>query len=66
MSEFQKMRTMISRMSKQAGLGAGEQGDPAEMEAAMAGGMGNRNTRRASKKKGKKSGGKGGMGFGAR
>eukprot|EP00579_Thalassiosira_antarctica_P030401 CAMPEP_0202030092 /NCGR_PEP_ID=MMETSP0905-20130828/64319_1 /ASSEMBLY_ACC=CAM_ASM_000554 /TAXON_ID=420261 /ORGANISM="Thalassiosira antarctica, Strain CCMP982" /LENGTH=671 /DNA_ID=CAMNT_0048593881 /DNA_START=271 /DNA_END=2287 /DNA_ORIENTATION=+ len=67
MSEFQKMRTMISRMSKQAGLGVGEQGSEEEMEAAMAGGMGNRNTRRASKKKGKKGGGKGGgMGFGAR
>merc|ERR1719296_132127 len=29
MSEFQKMRTMISRMSKQAGLGGGE-GEAAE------------------------------------
>jgi signal recognition particle subunit SRP54 len=62
MSEFQKMRTMISRMAKQAGMGQGEQSE-AEMVPAMAG---NRNARRAAKKKGKKSGGRGGgMGFGA-
>ena len=39
MSEFQKMGTMISRMSKQAGLDGAEQGNKAEIEAAMAGGM---------------------------
>ena len=65
MSEFQKMRTMISRMSKQAGMGASEEdGADAEMVPAMAG---NRNARRAAKKKGKKGRGRGGgMGFGAR
>jgi len=68
MSEFQKMRTMMSRMSKQAGLGGAEEaGSEAEMDMALAGGMGNRNARRAAKKKGKKGGGRGGgMGFGAR
>ena len=69
MSEFQKMRTMISRMSKQAGMGRGAEGDEAEMMApafAGGGGMGNRDARRAAKKKGKKGGGGGGMGFGAR
>lgn len=66
MSEFQKMRTMMSRMSKQAGLGGAEEVG-AQMEPAFAGGMGNRNARRAAKKKGKKGGGRGGgMGFGAR
>ena len=65
MSEFQKMRTMMSRMSKQAGLGAGEEPDMDQM--AFAGGGGNRNARRNAKKKGKKGGGRGGgMGFGAR
>lgn len=64
MSEFQKMRTMMSRMSKQAGMGAGpEEGADAEMVPGMAG---NRNARRAAKKKGKKGGRSGGMGFGAR
>ena len=66
MSEFQKMRTMISRMSKQAGMGVGSPEDgagDAEMVPAMAG---NRNARRAAKKKGKKAGRGGGMGFGAR
>ena len=65
MSEFQKMRTMISRMSKQAGMGVGpeEGAEDAEMVPAMAG---NRNARRAAKKKGKKAGRGGGMGFGAR
>lgn len=66
MSEFQKMRTMISRMSKQAGMGVGgpeEGAGDAEMVPAMAG---NRNARRAAKKKGKKAGRGGGMGFGAR
>lgn len=64
MSEFQKMRTMISRMSKQAGMGAGMEPDPEEMMPALAGGAGNRNARRAAKKKGKKGGGRGGGGFG--
>ena len=63
MSEFQKMRTMMARMSKQAGMG-GEGAGQNEMEPAMA--MGNRNSRRQAKKKGKKGGGGGGMGFGAR
>jgi len=63
MSEFQKMRTMMARMSKQAGMG-GEDAGQGEMEPAMA--MGNRNSRRQAKKKGKKGGGGGGMGFGAR
>ena len=64
MSEFQKMRTMMSRMSKQAGMGVSpEEGGDAEMMPAMAG---NRNARRAAKKKGKKGGRGGGMGFGAR
>ncbi|KAL9191265.1 hypothetical protein ACHAXT_000971 [Thalassiosira profunda] len=68
MSEFQKMRTMISRMSKQAGFGGGpEAAGEAELAPALAGGGGNRNARRAAKKKGKKGGGRGGgMGFGAR
>ena len=68
MSEFQKMRTMISRMSKQAGMGGPDMGADAEMAPALAGGGGgNRNARRAAKKKGKKGGGRGGgMGFGAR
>jgi hypothetical protein len=69
MSEFQKMRTMISRMPKQAGMCGGGEGDKAEeMVPAYAGGggMGNRNARRAAKKKGKKGRGGGGMGFGAR
>ena len=61
MSEFQKMRTMISRMAKQAGMGQGQDGEEPEMELAMAG---NRNARRSAKKKGKKGGGRGGgMGF---
>lgn len=62
-SEFQKMRTMMSRMQKQMG-GAGG----AEMDPAMAGQqppqMGNRKSRRAAKKM-KKGGRGGGMGFGA-
>ncbi|KAL3804403.1 hypothetical protein HJC23_011331 [Cyclotella cryptica] len=61
MSEFQKMRTMISRMAKQAGMGQGQDDSEGEMVPAMAG---NRNARRAAKKKGKKGGGRGGgMGF---
>lgn len=61
-SEFQKMRTMMSRMQKQMG-GANE------MEASMAGDappqpMGNRRARRAAKKS-KKGGRGGGMGFGS-
>jgi len=71
MSEFQKMRTMMGRMSKQAGLGGGGPEEGGEAEMALAGGagemMGNRNARRAAKKKGKKARGRGGgMGFGAR
>ncbi|EED94755.1 signal recognition particle 54 kDA subunit [Thalassiosira pseudonana CCMP1335] len=58
MSEFQKMRTMISRMAKQTGMGQPD--GEGEMEPAMAG---NRNARRAAKKKGKKGGRGGGMGF---
>lgn len=65
MSEFQKMRTMISRMAKQAGMGNPEEAD-AEMDLAYAGGGGgNRNARRSAKKKGKGKRRGGGMGFGA-
>ena len=46
MSEFQKMRTMISRMSKQAGMGGQEGDDAEEMVPVLAGGG-------AAKKKGK-------------
>jgi len=47
MSEFQKMRTMMSRMQKQmGGAGGGEAGDDDAMSA-----MGNRAMRRAQKKK---------------
>eukprot|EP00586_Coscinodiscus_wailesii_P002748 CAMPEP_0172490576 /NCGR_PEP_ID=MMETSP1066-20121228/21052_1 /TAXON_ID=671091 /ORGANISM="Coscinodiscus wailesii, Strain CCMP2513" /LENGTH=534 /DNA_ID=CAMNT_0013259109 /DNA_START=415 /DNA_END=2019 /DNA_ORIENTATION=- len=66
-SEFQRMRTMMSRMSKQMGGGGAPGGD---MEAAMAGGggmeppLGNRALRRQAKKK-KKGGKGGGRGFGA-
>jgi signal recognition particle subunit SRP54 len=67
MSEFQKMRTMMSRMSKMMGPG----GAPEGMDPAMAGGDmdmsqmpgANRAVRRSSKKK-KKSGKGGGGGFG--
>ena len=60
-SEFQKMRTMMSRMQKQMGSG--------DMDAAMAGGAppaptGNRRARRNAKKQ-KKGGRGGGMGFGS-
>lgn len=64
MSQFQKMRTMMSRMQKQQMGGGGP-----EAEAAMAGGgmgmgaAGNRAARRAAKKK-KKGGRGGGGGFG--
>lgn len=65
MSEFQKMRTMMSRMQKQMVTSAAEGGDPVDPEDPMAAmsAMGNRATRRASKKK---KGGKrrGGGGFG--
>jgi signal recognition particle subunit SRP54 len=68
MSEFQRMRTMMSRMQKQMGgpEGAGDPVQPA-MEAAGAGvpdlsGMGNRASRRAAKKN-KKSGRGFGGGF---
>lgn len=63
MSEFQKMRTMMSRMSKMAGMG--DQMDPAmaeDPEAAMMG-AGNRQMRRMAKKKKAKGRGFGG-GFG--
>ena len=61
MSEFQKMRTMMSRMQKQMG-GMGP-GDPAVPEGEMPA-VGNRQMRRAAKKK--KKGGRGGAkGFGA-
>ena len=49
MSECQKMRTMISRMSKEAGMGGSEGLEAEEMDPAMAlagGGGGNRNSRR--------------------
>ena len=66
-SEFQKMRTMMSRMQKQMGGAGGPEG----MDPALAGGMGgevpqmgNRKMRRASKKM-KKGGRGGGMGFGS-
>jgi len=63
-SEFQKMRTMMSRMQKQMGgdMAAGG-GDPALAGADMPS-MGNRSTRRAMKKKNKKGGRGGGGGFG--
>lgn len=68
MSEFQRMKTMMSRMQKQmGGMAGGEEG----MEPALAGGvpgqemppMGNRAARRMAKKKQKKGRG-GGGGFG--
>lgn len=62
MSEFQRMRTMMSRMQKQMGGAARP-----EAELAMAGGgapAGNRAMRRAAKKN-KKRGGGGARGFGA-
>jgi len=69
-SEFQKMKTMMSRMQKQMAAGGGGpdgDGSAETMEEAMAGGqlppMGNRASRRASKKKKGKRGG--GMGFGS-
>lgn len=58
-SEFQQMRTMMSRMQKQMDGGA----DPESMEETMAL-AGNRAQRRANKKK-KKGGRGGGKGFGA-
>jgi len=64
MSEFQRMRTMMSRMQKQAGGGA--MGDPALAEGGSMEDMpqiGNRQARRNAKKK-KKSGRGGGGGFG--
>lgn len=66
MGEFQKMRTMMSRMQKQMGGGGADgAGSP---EAATAGGggpplVGNRASRRKSKKAAKRGRG-GGMGFG--
>lgn len=65
MSEFQKMRTMMSRMQKQ--MGGGSMDDPAMSEAeamsAAQSAAGNRAQRRATKKK-QKSGRGGGGGFG--
>jgi len=63
MSEFQKMRTMMSRMSKQAGAMGGEDALDDNLDA-VPDAMGNRKTRRKAKK-GKKSGRGGGKGFGA-
>ena len=65
MSEFQKMRTMLSRMQKQVGRmspEAMEQSAASDMTE-MAGLAGNRAARRAAKK-GKKKGLGGGGGFG--
>ncbi len=62
-SEFQKMRTMMSRMQKQMGGAGGPEMDPA-MAGAQPPQVGNRKARRAAKKM-KKGGRGGGMGFGA-
>ena len=65
MSEFQRMRTMMSRMSKMAGPGGAAGIDPA-LASAQGADMpapGNRAARRASKKKKGKARGFGG-GFG--
>jgi len=61
MSEFQKMRTMMSRMQKQIGGGSGPGGASADDDEVLPE-MGNRKARRANKKK--KKGRGGGMGFG--
>jgi signal recognition particle subunit SRP54 len=65
--EFQKMRTMMSRMQKQMGVGGMFPGDPALASPAALGeasvAAGNRQARRAAKKK-VKSGRGGGGGFG--
>jgi len=61
-SEFQKMRTMMSRMQKQMGGAGGPDMDPEMAGAPPA--MGNRKMRRANKKM-KKGRGGGGMGFGS-
>lgn len=66
-SEFQKMRTMMSRMQKQ--MAGGMNGGPEDMDMAMAGAeggleMGNRKMRRMQKK-GKKGASGGGKGFGS-
>ena len=63
-SEFQKMRTMMSRMQKQMGGAGGPDMDPAMAAAGDSPAMGNRKMRRASKKN-KKGGRGGGMGFGS-
>ena len=67
LAEFQPMRTMMSRMSKNApqqGGGDADALDPMAMASAAAPAeMGNRAQRRA-KKKAKKGSGKGGGGFG--
>ena len=65
-SEFQKMRTMMSRMQKQMGGEGGPGMDPAAAgePGAAAAAMGNRKSRRAAKKN-KKGGRGGGMGFGS-
>ena len=64
-SEFQRMRTMMSRMQKQmVGAGGGDMMDPAALAAGEEmPSMGNRAMRRASKKK-SKTGRGGGGGFG--
>jgi len=61
MSEFQRMRTMMSRMQKQMGGSGGNEETSAETD--MSSMAGNRAARRAAKKK-KKSGRGGGGGFG--
>jgi len=63
-SEFQKMRTMMSRMQKSMGMMAqGENAELSEQDMQMA--SGNRAMRRAAKKQ-EKSGRSGGKGFGAK
>lgn len=63
-SEFQKMRTMMSRMQKQMGGVGGPDMDPAMAGEADLPQMGNRSMRRAAKKS-KKGGRGGGKGFGS-
>lgn len=64
-SEFQRMRTMMSRMQKQMGAGGGMPGMPGDPTAEPALPMGNRNARRQAKKNKRKGGrGGGGGGFG--
>lgn len=63
-SEFQKMRTMMSRMQKQMGGGPGPDMDPAMAGVGEMPQMGNRQMRRQAKKA-KKGGRGGGKGFGS-